>query len=217
MENLLTKSTLFLTVLDRLEDGYRSAVAAIHAGGITTIADLEFPMFNEEVDFEFASRVLKSSAAQFSTYCVPSSRIYGKMTGSHKDAVHEIKRKAKSFSDGKVTMFGDHVKVFADGAFFSQLMQMKDGYTDGHSGEWFTSPEELEEAMAVYWAAGFQIHVHTNGDLAMELVLDIVERLGARQPRPDHRTTIEHAGVFSEEQAVRIREQARERLSDSVG
>ena len=74
MENLLTKSTLFLTVLDRLEAGYRSAVAAIHAGGITTIADLEFPMFNEEVDFEFASRVLKSSAAQFYTYCVPSSR-----------------------------------------------------------------------------------------------------------------------------------------------
>ena len=35
-----------------------------------------------------------------------------------------------------------------------------------------------------YWAEGFQIHVHTNGDLAMELVLDIVERLGEEQPRP---------------------------------
>ena len=74
MENLMTKSTLFLTILDRLEAGYRSAVAAIHAGGITTIADLEFPMLNEEIDFEFASRVLKSSAAEFYTYCVPSSR-----------------------------------------------------------------------------------------------------------------------------------------------
>ena len=35
-----------------------------------------------------------------------------------------------------------------------------------------------------YWTEGFQIHVHTNGDLAMELVLDIVERLGEEQPRP---------------------------------
>ena len=50
-------------------------------------------------------------------------------------------------------MFTDHVKVrnfdlektnllfvqvIGDGAFFSQLMQMKDGYTDGHNGEWFT-------------------------------------------------------------------------------
>ena len=29
-------------------------------------------------------------------------------------------------------------KVIGDGAFFSQLMQMKEGYTDGHTGEWFT-------------------------------------------------------------------------------
>ena len=74
MENLMTKSTLFLTILDRLEAGYKSAVAAIHAGGLTTIADLEFPMLNEEIDFEFSNRVLKSSAAEFYTYCVPSSR-----------------------------------------------------------------------------------------------------------------------------------------------
>ena len=32
-------------------------------------------------------------------------------------------------------MFDDHVKVIGDGAFFSQLMQMKDGYTDGHKGK----------------------------------------------------------------------------------
>ena len=51
------------------------------------------------------------------------------------------------------------VQVIGDGAFFSQLMQMKDGYTDGHSGEWFTSPEDMEKTMAEYWAEGFQIHV----------------------------------------------------------
>ena len=31
--------------------------------------------------------------------------------------------------------------------------------------------------MREYWVEGFQIHVHTNGDLAMQLVLDIVETL----------------------------------------
>ena len=83
------------------------------------------------------------------------------MTGSHKEAIKEIRRKAESFSEDKVIMFRDHVKVIADGAFFSQLMQMKDGYTDGHSGEWFTSPEEMEKTMAEYWAEGFQIHVRS--------------------------------------------------------
>ena len=74
MESLVSGSTLFLTVLDRLEVGYRSAVAAIEAGGITTIADLEFPMLSEDVDFTFADNVLKDETTKFYTYCVPSSR-----------------------------------------------------------------------------------------------------------------------------------------------
>lgn len=58
--------------------------------------------------------------------------------------------------------------------------------------------------MRHYWRENFQIHVHTNGDLAMELVLDIVETLSKELPRPDHRTTIEHAGFFSSDQAARL-------------
>ena len=64
-----------------------------------------------------------------------------------------IKEKATELNNSQLHMFTDHVKVInlilrkticffvqviGDGAFFSQLMQMKDGYTDGHSGEWFT-------------------------------------------------------------------------------
>ena len=37
--------------------------------------------------------------------------------------------------DQKFVMFDNHIKVIGDGAFFSQLMQMKDGYTDGHNGK----------------------------------------------------------------------------------
>ena len=50
-------------------------------------------------------------------------------------------------SANQVKMFPDHVKVIGDGAFFSQLMQMKDGYTDGHQGQWFTTPEVTEATM----------------------------------------------------------------------
>ena len=54
------------------------------------------------------------------------------MKGSHPEAIQEIKAKSVKFSDSKVKMFPDHVKVIGDGAFFSQLMQMRDGYLDGH-------------------------------------------------------------------------------------
>ena len=139
------------------------------------------------------------------------------MRGSHEEAIEEIRVKSSKFSDSKVKMFPDHVKVIGDGAFFSQLMQMKDGYLDGHQvhlllllmlkcccqGQWFTPPEVTKDTMRHYWRENFQIHVHTNGDLAMELVLDIVEALSQEIARPDHRTTIEHAGFFTRDQAER--------------
>ena len=33
----------------------------------------------------------------------------------------------------------------------------------------FESPEDMEVTMRAYWAEGSQIHVHTNGDLAMQV------------------------------------------------
>jgi len=152
------------------------------------------------------NKVLKSTRTKFSTFCVPSSRYYLKTTGSNQKAMEEIFSKSKVLSNSQLHMYTDHVKVIGDGAFFSQLMQMKDGYTDGHSGEWFTDPENMERTMRVYWQHNFQIHVHTNGDLAMEVVLNIVEKLFQEMPREHHKTTIEHAGFFTKEQASRLSE-----------
>ena len=48
--------------------------------------------------------------------------------------------------------FGRHIKLFSDGAFFSQLAQMQEpGYIDGHHGEWLAAPEELERHIRAYW------------------------------------------------------------------
>jgi predicted amidohydrolase YtcJ len=98
------------------------------------------------------------------------------------------------------------VKFLADGAFYSQLMQMQDGYTDGHKGEWIMPPDELERAARVFWNRGWQIHVHVNGDLGMKVVLDVLEKLMKENPREDHRFTLHHTGYFTEDQARRIGE-----------
>ena len=71
---------------------------------------------------------------------------------------------------------------------------MIDPFLDGSYGEWMTEPCEMETVFRYYWNAGFQIHVHTNGDKAMELVLKMVKMMQKESPRPNHRTTIEHAG-----------------------
>ena len=40
----------------------------------------------------------------------------------------------------KLMFYPGQIKLFADGAIISQLMQMKDGYLDGHKGEWIILP-----------------------------------------------------------------------------
>jgi hypothetical protein len=56
--------------------------------------------------------------------------------------------------------FSKAIKLFADGAMFSQLMQLNSpGYADGHHGEWLMSPEVLAEGIRTFWKADYQIHV----------------------------------------------------------
>jgi len=111
----------------------------------------------------------------------------------------------------RLAFFPKQVKLFADGAIISQLMQMRDPYLDrdgnpnpDHHGEWIMPPAMFEERSKLYWDAGFQIHVHVNGDLGLDMVLDMVERRLAETPRDDHRTVIVHFANSTEGQVDRI-------------
>jgi predicted amidohydrolase YtcJ len=81
---------------------------------------------------------------------------------------------------------------------------MKGGYTDGHKGEWIASPQEIRAATRFYWDAGYQIHIHVNGDQGLEVVLDALERCMRETPRYDHRTVIVHFANSTEDQVARI-------------
>ncbi|MCA3178668.1 MAG: amidohydrolase [Burkholderiaceae bacterium] len=97
------------------------------------------------------------------------------------------------------------VKLFADGAMFSQLMQMRPpGYIDGHHGAWLMSPEVLEAGVRHWWTQGWQIHVHVNGDAGMDAVLSALERAQAERPRFDHRFHVHHVGVCTAAQVDRL-------------
>ncbi len=112
---------------------------------------------------------------------------------------------------GKVSLVANQVKLFADGAIIFQLMQMRDGYLDAdgnpdpnHPGEWIMAPDDFRCHFDVYWDAGWQIHIHVNGDLGLDVLLDIIADAMARLARIDHRTTIVHFANSTEEQVTRI-------------
>lgn len=105
---------------------------------------------------------------------------------------------------GMTSATSKQVKLFSDGAIYSQLMQVREPYLDGHEGEWMTDKELFERAFRVYWDAGYQMHVHVNGDAGIERVMDALEANMARNPRPDHRTVLIHFAVSGADQIERL-------------
>ena len=49
-------------------------------------------------------------------------------------------------------------------------------------------------------AADLQVHAHTNGDAATDMLITAVKNVRADRPRPDLRTTIVHAQTIREDQ-----------------
>ena len=100
------------------------------------------------------------------------------------------------------------VKFFTDGSL--PLMSSKvnfPGYLDGSNGSVNAIPwGKLTDSMAPWWNAGIQIHVHANGDMALDQALNSLEQLQLSKPRFDHRYTIEHFSISNSMQPHRIKE-----------
>lgn len=194
----LTRPWRYLSALSDARD-------MIHAGGITTVSDGAFGTVNfdtEWLSIRFSSWNRDSSPFRFMV--LADGKGLGKAMGH--DAARDFIKTLPEKNTDKITFLPKQVKLFADGAAYSQLMQMSEGYIDGHDGEWMMTPDHLEEAARLYWQDDFQIHVHVNGDLGLERTLDIVEKLQAESPRVDHRTTIHHFAYARPEQAQRMKD-----------
>ena len=81
-------------------------------------------------------------------------------------------RKVEGWGKGRTFYLPQQAKLFTDGAIYSQLMQMKDGYTDGHHGAWIVDPAAFDFMFQTYWDAGYQIHIHNNGDAGFDVALE---------------------------------------------
>lgn len=73
----------------------------------------------------------------------------------------------------------------------------------GHRGAVMIPTTEYEAQFADFHARGFQIATHVQGELAVERVLDVAERVLAANPRPDHRHRLEHNALITAEQLAR--------------
>jgi predicted amidohydrolase YtcJ len=99
------------------------------------------------------------------------------------------------------------VKIVADGSIqgFSARLRAPGYYNGAPNGLWYVAPEHLREAFERALAEGVQIHIHTNGDEATELVLDTLEHALRKHPWADHRFTLQHCQLANAAQFRRMK------------
>lgn len=183
--------------------GIQLTAKAIQNGGVTTVADMAMPLLNLDLELGLVKNVLGNDAIPFRTYLIPMASYFAK----NSDQLEKVFPKIDSLSEGNTEkiQFVKQIKLMADGAFYSQLMQMKEPYTDGHQGEWLTEPEEFEKYARFFWEKDYRIHVHANGDLGVEMVLNTLEKLLNETPKEDHRFTLHHLGYVRKDQVKRMK------------
>ena len=208
--NLLLPSLapVFMTP-DRLARGLRLLAAYLHGNGVTAINEPGIMWAVEP--WSLYEQILGAPETPFESTFLVAARGQADSGMDPADAVADAEAQVARASVGKVRLLPRAVKLFADGAIISQLMQMRSPYLDDagnpdlcHHGEWMMQPDVFRAFARVYWNADWQLHIHVNGDAGLDLVLDTVEASMAEHPRTDHRTVIVHFANSTPAQIDRI-------------
>lgn len=195
MAPILLEPTSYLKGLSTMSD-------ILLQNGITTIAEPGFPSSDFNGELGLLLKEMEKNPPH-DVYLIPSGTQLFSMKGGNEEAMAfmETLDTVKAYNRSNVKFLPKQVKLFSDGAIYSQLMQMKDGYLDGHHGEWMTPLDLFQEQLMMYWNNDYKIHVHSNGDLGQQMVIDLVEKAQKSNPREDHRLTLHHMGYFDEPMA----------------
>ncbi|MGA0236492.1 MAG: amidohydrolase [Alphaproteobacteria bacterium] len=98
------------------------------------------------------------------------------------------------------------IKAVADGSIqgFSARMRWPGYHNGAPNGLWYTAPDQMSDLYNRALAAGIQVHTHTNGDQATQMVLDVFEPALRANPSPDHRFTIQHCQLADAAQFAKM-------------
>jgi predicted amidohydrolase YtcJ len=173
----------------------------IHRGGVTTVGEQGFPQASTFL--EYWTLRWESFNKPYRFVLVPNAMYFS----NRADSVGEVLQAANdllSRSGDKIRVV-KHIKYYADGAIYSQLMQMTEPYLDGHHGEWMMPLELQQQLLQAFWRAGWDIHIHVNGDAGLDKVLDDIERLRETESQQQPAIVLEHYGYARSDQHARVK------------
>jgi hypothetical protein len=164
--------------------------------GVTTATDLASPLPDAAVDM-----MLRVTAGDdFPTRIVPLLRLMG-------SAAEGVERAAALRERSTDRLRLGRIKMVADGSIqgFSARLRWPGYYNGAPNGLWYMPPEQMRQTLAGALQRGLQVHTHTNGDEATELLLDLMEQALREQPTPDHRYTLQHCQLADAAQYRRMK------------
>lgn len=182
--------------------GLEMMSTVFHKGGLTTVCEQGFPQIDLLMEQTLDGNEINKPTTPFRFMMVPNAMyLYPKLkTGAKLLAFCDSLIKTGSSKMDYVKA----IKFYADGAIFSQLMKLSQPYQDCHHGNWMMDPKDQNDVFLTFWKAGWDIHIHVNGDGGLDTLFAIIDR--ARQVNPDSKSKIfmEHYGYAREDQHNKV-------------
>lgn len=172
------------SLTDSDEQGLRDFGKLCVRTGVTTITDLAARLEDDGVE----AMLRVTGEPRYPARVVPLKFFMGATAQETVDRALELKEKATD-----MCRLG-RIKAVADGSIqgFSARMRWPGYHNGAPNGLWYTAPEQLAELYRAALKADVQVHTHTNGDEATEMVLDTLGPALRDVPHPDHRFTLQH-------------------------
>jgi len=204
---LLPKIGAYLLDPSTYKDGLHKMTQLMLRNGVTTICEPGFPSSNFDMEYNLLKIEMDKNPA-YDTYLIPSgTQLYGMAGNSNEKAEVMMQGLPAKYNTQNIFFLPKQVKLFSDGAIYSLAMQMKDGYlSDEFEGKWMTPLDLFKQQLTFYWNKDYKIHVHSNGDLGIQQVLDYNKEDQKKYPRKDHRFTLHHMGYFDADIAQQVKD-----------
>ncbi len=183
---------------EKFKAGFRTAAKEYLSKGVT-LAQNAWAMENL---LRLFSQVANEDDPQIDVMVLPAAHLEPRLTNGELDF---------DFPADTRIMRGPR-KLFADGSFPLQTAVLSEPYykplngDPNYCGKLAITREGMIKHVGALHNAGFQTHIHVNGDGTADVMLDVMEAVLEAHPREDHRHTFIHCQTFRDDQLDRMKE-----------
>jgi len=160
--------------------------------GVTSVGDADA----EPEDLQAYQDARAAGDLSMRVYCVMSARCLDRMMAA---GVHT------GLGDEWVRVGG--IKQYVDGSISERTARLSQPYIGrpDYYGLFLSSEEQLYENARKAHAAGWQLATHANGDVAIDRILNVYERIQREMPKSDPRYRIEHCTLINDSLVRRMK------------